>query len=159
MDAHVGCEAPWDWTEAARVCRRQARAVLGDRVAVDDVAQEALLRAWRHREQCRDLRHPWAWMAAIARREALRETALPIAESLEDEWLADPGPGMDVEERDALRAALADLAPADRVLLYERYVLERTSQEIGALHGASAGAVRVRVHRSTRRLRATLTGT
>ena len=142
------------WLEAMRVCSRHVRAVLGAGPAADDAVQEAVLRVWRHRAQCRDPERPWPWVASIARREALRVAARPGTVELDEAIEAPAGP--DLDQRLAVQDALSDLEDLDREVVIQRYVLDRTSAEIGEIHGMSAGAVRVRLHRSRSRLRTVL---
>lgn len=141
------------WEEVLRLCTRQARAVLGASApAADDAAQEAALRAWRHRGACHDPADPWPWVARIARREALRTVRADGPAELPE--LPDPvDPAAAAEERVALGQALEELPALERALLLERYVLDRTSEELGNRHDLTPGAVRVRLHRSTARLR------
>src|SRR5690242_9660887 len=73
----------WDWAAVRATCWREARRVLGASAAAEDVAQDAVLKAWRQRASCRSPEHPLAWVAAIARREALRAVAAPRCEPLE----------------------------------------------------------------------------
>jgi RNA polymerase sigma factor (sigma-70 family) len=155
LESHV-LDSEAGWQEAVRLCRRQARAVLGACPAADDAAQEAVLRAWRHRGQCRDPAQPWAWLASIARREALREVGRPVMEALDE--LADATADTSADDRVAVQEALGTLLPTDRALILERYVLDRTSTEIGKSYGVSPGAVRVRLHRSRAQLRGVLAG-
>src|SRR5919199_1624958 len=64
--------ARWDWGAVHAICLREARRVLGADPAAEDAAQEATFRAWRYSTQCRSPDPPIAWLATIARREALR---------------------------------------------------------------------------------------
>jgi RNA polymerase sigma-70 factor (ECF subfamily) len=61
------------------------------------------------------------------------------------------------EQRDQVRAALGRLADADREVLVLRYLEQLSAAEAGAVLGVSEGAVRVRVLRALRRLRALMT--
>jgi DNA-directed RNA polymerase specialized sigma24 family protein len=99
-------------------CWEEARRVLGPGAAADDAAQEAAIKAWRHHASCRTPEHPRPWLAAIARREALRLRGPPPAESLET--AAEPQVPAD-DARVALvvdvRRAIAELSEGDRRLL------------------------------------------
>ena len=59
---------------------------------------------------------------------------------------------------DQVHAALARLGPGDRDLLVMRHLEGMSSAEIGAILGAGEGAVRVRIVRALKRLRALLDG-
>src|ERR1700754_706209 len=76
--------AAWDWAALHSHCLRSAQRVLGAQPAAEDAAQEASLKAWRHQTQCRTPDRPGPWVAAIARREALRALApTPVREPAE----------------------------------------------------------------------------
>lgn len=61
----------WNWDLMRSTATREARRFLRATHDVDEVVQEALVRAWRRRGSCRgDDRMPW--MRQIARNEALR---------------------------------------------------------------------------------------
>src|SRR5688500_5199621 len=74
----------WNWTRMRALCLREARRVLGATAGADDAAQEAACRAWRSRGDCRTPGAPEPWVAAIARREALRIAAQRCDLPLED---------------------------------------------------------------------------
>src|SRR3954464_6982876 len=65
----------WDWADLRRRSRAEALRVLGDPYTADEAAQEAMTRAWRQRHRCRTPGTPAAWVAQIARNEALRVRA------------------------------------------------------------------------------------
>src|SRR3954464_11149621 len=65
----------WDWADLRRRSRAEALRVLGDPYTADEAAQEAMTRAWRQRHRCRTPGRPTAWVAQIARNEALRVRA------------------------------------------------------------------------------------
>lgn len=56
------------------------------------------------------------------------------------------------EEHQAVRAALAELSPQDRELLWLREVEGLSYRELGGTLGAASGAIRVRCHRARQRL-------
>jgi DNA-directed RNA polymerase specialized sigma24 family protein len=61
-----------DWSHAREVCLRETRRVLRGYDDAEEAAQEALLRAWRYRSGHRNSSAWAAWLARIARNEALR---------------------------------------------------------------------------------------
>src|SRR5215207_10084887 len=124
----------WDWQRLRRLSEHEARRVLRTRDDVDDAVQEALARAWRQREACRTPHLPDAWVAQIARREALRlavntrsrgERQVPLPQRDDDEWYGTPAPEDRVEDID-VRRALRPLTDLDRTLLTLRYVDDLT---------------------------------
>jgi RNA polymerase sigma factor (sigma-70 family) len=115
-------------------------------------------RAWRNRDRCVAAEAPEGWIAAIARREALREYGrqrrqVSVAET----------PDVAVAARDemivdavAVGRGMRALSHDDRRLVLWRYGEDLSSEEIGRRLGLSPGAVRVRLHRARRALGAAL---
>ena len=147
----------WDWEWVRTTCSEEARRILGPSAAADDAAQEAAIKAWRHQANCRTPEHPQAWLAAIARREALRLRGPPRVQSLET--TAEPSaPATDAHVALAVdvRRALAELSEGDRRLLLARYWADMTQREVADLLGMPDGTAKVRLHRLRARLRPTL---
>jgi len=143
-----GDPAQWDWTALRALCLREAQRVLGRTAAAEDAAQEAALKAWRHRASCRTPQRPGPWIATIAKREALRQRPPAAVQPLD----AAPEPAVEACERhSALRIdvarALAAVAPDDRRLLLARYWADMTQQEAAELLCLPAGTAKVRLHR------------
>lgn len=148
------------------VATREARRYLRGAYDVDEVVQEALVRAWRRRTSCRgEDRLPW--MRTIARNEALRlverRQRRSEFELLDDETLiggvADPE-AAEAEEGMLLRMeverALRRLTVADRELLALRYERDLTQPEVARMLGIPEGTVKIRLHRLRGRLRKAL---
>jgi len=141
-----------DWADALAVCRAAARRHTRDPWDADDAAQEAVLRAFRHRAGRRDPAAHRAWLRTIARNEALRlaERAGRRAEVLTAAVDAETEPdhadaaGL-FDER--LRAVLKGLPARDRALLLLRYVADLPHAAIAAELGLPEATVRVRIHR------------
>jgi RNA polymerase sigma-70 factor (ECF subfamily) len=148
----------WDWEGLAVVCRSEARRVLRNAHDADDVAQEALARAWRQRRSCRTPAHPQAWVRKIAYHEALRAIdRRRESQSLDDvPALADWGSAERLDERVSVRSALAALPAQDRALLHLRYSEDLTQTGIARIMGMPEGTVKVRLHRLRARLMPTL---
>jgi RNA polymerase sigma-70 factor, ECF subfamily len=148
----------WDWASVRALCLRETRRVLGSTTAADDAAQEATIRAWRHRSRCRTPSAPDPWIATIARREALRELArrreLPV-EDLEGMTDTRQDEVESVEALDLRRAVLA-LNGQERRLLVLHYWQDLPDSELALELGVAESTVRVRLHRLRRRLRDTL---
>jgi RNA polymerase sigma factor (sigma-70 family) len=115
------------------------------------VAQEALLRAWRMQDSCRDPEHPWAWVREIARNEAHRLfSRRSMTHELPTEHLPE---GSEGQAEDAVLAridldrALERLSPVDRLLVKLRYEGDLTHAAVAAALGLSVSNVKVRLHR------------
>lgn len=122
----------------------------------EDIAQDALLRAWRRRSTLRDSERKVQWLAAIVRNEAFRTHArvrpdptsmIDLQEGVEDEHVLAA-----VESAD-LHAALAGLNERDRRLLEMRYQEDLTQATIARRLGIPEGTVKVRLHRARNKLR------
>lgn len=122
----------------------------------EDIAQDALLRAWRRRSTLRDSERRNQWLATIVRNEAFRQHArvkpdltatVELLEGAEDEQVL-----ATVETAD-LHAALAGLSERDRRLLEMRYEEDLTQAMIARRLGIPEGTVKVRLHRARDKLR------
>lgn len=146
----------WDWEELRSFCFWQAMRVVRCPVAADEAAQEAIIRAWRHRDRCRQPDKPLGWLGQIAHNEALRLVSRRPKEVLVGEPLASISE-MDMPDRieDALLidGVLASLSPADQELARLRYFEDLTCASVADHLGASEASIRVRLHRLRRRLR------
>jgi RNA polymerase sigma-70 factor, ECF subfamily len=149
----------WDWGHVRALCLREACRLLGpSSTAADDAAQEALIRAWRHRSRCRSPSKPEAWIARIARHEALRalthRAERPLAHHPD---IADPRQDtVDLVDCLDLRRALTTLDGQDLRLLVGRYWQDLSSGELAMQLGLAEVTVRVRLHRIRQRLQDTL---
>jgi len=147
----------WDWEELRRFCFRQALQVVGNRETADEAAQEAIVRAWRHRESCRQPERPLGWLRQIAHHEALREAGRRPNEVLVDEPLADPrGRPSDsdvLEDRLLFSGILGTLSEADQELARLRYFEDLTCATLADHFGVKEATVKVRLHRLRSKLR------
>jgi len=148
------------------IAAREARRYLGTAHDVDEVVQEALVRAWRRRGTCRgDDRMPW--MRQIARNEALRllerRRRRSEFELLDDETLLAGVADEDALEqqedmllRMEVEQVVGRLSVADRQLLALRYERDLTQPEVARMLGIPEGTVKIRLHRLRGRLRKAL---
>ncbi|MCW3011137.1 MAG: sigma-70 family polymerase sigma factor [Solirubrobacterales bacterium] len=146
----------WDWGQVLRWCEVETRRVLGSGSSADDAAQEAALRAWRRHHQCRSVPGRRAWVAMIARNEALRIVAgTRPEESISDqaELPSSGGVGMDTAERLDVWRALDGLGPEERELVGLRYWMDLTQAEAARRLGVPEGTAKVRLHRVRSTLR------
>jgi RNA polymerase sigma-70 factor (ECF subfamily) len=147
----------WDWDAVARYCLRQAARWTPEGEDPQDVAQEAVIRAWRMRHQCASPDRPWPWLARICQREAARVWQRRASAPRADEHEPTVSSAVDeTVERLAMRAAVADLATIDRELIRLRYDEDQTYDRIASVLDMPEGTVKVRLHRARRRLRQVL---
>lgn len=127
----------------------------------EDIAQDALLRAWRRRSTLRDSDRRNQWLATIVRNEAFRQharvrpdltAAIELHEGAEDEQVLAA-----VESAD-LHAALELLSKRDRELLEMKYEEDLTQATIARRLGIPEGTVKVRLHRARNKLRVLYAG-
>jgi RNA polymerase sigma-70 factor (ECF subfamily) len=122
----------------------------------EDIAQDALLRAWRRRSTLRENERRNQWLATIVRNEAFRQHARlrpdPTSMIETQEGVEDAQVIATVERAD-LHAALELLSSRDRELLELRYTEDLTQQAIARRLGIPEGTVKVRLHRARDKLR------
>ena len=138
---------------------RAANLLVGDRAVAEEIAQEALLRAASRWEKVSRLRSPGGWTHRVTinlatsqlrrRRVERRARARVGAGEVAPE---SQGSASDLVVRDAL----ASLPAASQRILVLHHVLGWTAQEIADLDGASAEAMRQRLHRARGALREAL---
>lgn len=133
-----------------------------DRAHAEDVAQETLLRAWRHRTVLESPpRAVRAWLFTVARnlvidewRSRRRNSELTVAEV--------PEAGEAADRTDQLllswvvAEAVTKLSPDHRAVLLECYYRGRPVSEAARLLGVPEGTVKSRTHYALRALRLTL---
>ena len=147
----------WDWAELRSFCFTQALAVIGNPESADEAAQEAIVRAWRYRDRCRQPERPFGWLRQIAHNEAVRVATRRPKEVLVDEPLAGfdgaPDDSDVVDDRLLFRAILGTLSQADQELAHLRYFEDLTCAKLAEHLGLSEAKVKVRLHRLRRKLR------
>lgn len=149
-----------------RLVFRIAGGFLRDRGEVEDVAQEAFLKAYEALAGFRAGAPFGPWIAQIATRtcyDRLRarqrrgEVAwddLSVSEQAEARSFAAGRPADDTTAaRDLAERALATLSPKDRQALMLADALGHTAAEVGQMMGCTALAVRLRLHRARRAMR------
>jgi RNA polymerase sigma-70 factor (ECF subfamily) len=147
----------WDWAELRRFCFTQALRVVGCPETADEAAQEAIVRAWRHRDSCRQPDRPLGWLRRIAHNEAVRLAERRPNEVLVDEPVADPGGRADdqesLENGLLFRGIVGTLSRADQELAWLRYYEDLSCAKLAEHFGLSEATVKVRLHRLRRRLK------
>jgi len=152
----AGNDDGWEWGEAHRVCLRLAYRYASNPSEAEDIAQEALLRAWRRRSTLRDRACRKQWLATIVRNEAYRQHARPRpdpADPLDAQEGAEDQQVLATVELADLHAALQRLDARERELLAMRYQLDLTQAEIARKLGIPEGTAKVRLHRARAHLR------
>jgi RNA polymerase sigma-70 factor, ECF subfamily len=160
LDHRVGPEADsgdsWDWEEAHRTCLSFAFRYVKTRTEAEDIAQDAMVRAWRKRGTLRNREARRAWLATIVRNEALREFARKRpapTDTIELAYGQDDDRVLSMVERADLHAALERLNKRDRQLVRLRYDEDMTQEAIAHRLGIPLGTVKVRLHRVRAKLR------
>lgn len=125
---------------------------------VDDVVSEVLAAAWRHRDSRPP--QPRLWLLRTAQNTLLHQYRTQRRrERLADKLAQLPqtaagidATALDGEAGSIVRSCLRQLTDSDQEMLRLAYWEQLTTEEIAYVVGASAVAVRVRLHRARRRL-------
>src|SRR5690242_9881941 len=142
---------------------RYALHMLGNREDAEEALQDAFVRAYRSLARCEDPERFGAWLYGIlvnrcrtagarAARRARRFIDDPGA--LENARL--PGPDGQVEWDDAVRWALARLAPESREAFLLKHVEELEYEDMARLTGVGVSALKMRVKRAREHLQVML---
>jgi RNA polymerase sigma-70 factor (ECF subfamily) len=151
-----------------RYCRARLGRVGGAYTTADDVAQEVCLALLRAMPRYRDEGRPFAAFVygiaahkvADAQRAAVRDAETAPVDTLADRPDAAPGPEQQALRTDVARrlsGLLARLPEPQREIILLRVAVGLPAEEVGAIVGMSAPAVRVAQSRALARLR-TLAG-
>ena len=138
--------------------------MVGNREDAEEALQDAFLRAYRSLGRYEEQERFGAWLfrilvnqcRTVAAKGARRERAFPDV-SPEELDLAAASDGAASELSDRLEAALAQLPPDQREAVVLRYTEDLTYEEMSEITGAGVSALKMRVQRAFRRLRALLT--
>ena len=132
---------------------RLAHRLLGDRAAAEDVAAEAMARAYARWPKVSVLPYRDGWLLKVATNLAIDrlrrrppEVWPSVAADFED----------GVELRLALNAALLTLAPRQREAVALRYLGGLSDREVALALGISLGSVKTHIHRGLKGLRSRL---
>lgn len=147
-------------------CLRLATHIVGNAEDAEDAVQESFLRAYRHLGSYQERDKFSAWMLRIVvnqcRTSITRVKRHGIVMPLhDDDVLALPSVTHSVADQNALRdelaLAMSQLAPEQREAVVLRFSDELTFEEMAAVTGVGVSALKMRVQRACRRLRALLT--
>jgi RNA polymerase sigma-70 factor, ECF subfamily len=127
---------------------------VGDGPDAEDITSEVFERAMRYRESYDSSRgDPAAWLMGIAQR-CIAGAARPLV--VDPERAEKQAPGRmdeEVQQRLALKAALAVLSDRDQELMALRYGADLTARQIADVLELKVNAVEVSLHRALARLR------
>jgi len=146
-----------------------ARRIVGSADDAEDVTQDALVLAYRHRKAFRGESRYRTWLHRIAVTTALgylrrqRRSRIAVLDADHErsvfERTADPAKSAETliaeaEDRAAVRHALRELPTSYRDVLLER--VDATEPEVARRLGISVANVKIRAHRARKQLRQTL---
>ena len=142
----------------ARLVNSFAARILRDWTEAEDVAQEVFVQVWTQASRFDDLRGTWlAWLLTIAKTRALdrlrRRACRPedTGKPFPSTWSS---PALDIEL--AMRAALAQLEPNQRLAIELAYYEGLSQTEIAKRLGRPLGTVKTWIRRALQELRCVL---
>jgi RNA polymerase sigma-70 factor, ECF subfamily len=134
------------WPAARRVARR----MLANPAVADDVAAEAMARAFARWNRIEHLPYRDAWVMRVTTNlalDTLRRRPPPVT-TAEPDYLEDAA-----AVRLALAAALRKLPGRQREVVVLRYLADYTEDDVAATLGIAPGSVRTHMHRGLQTLR------
>ena len=133
-----------------------------DQSIAEDVAQEALLRAWKSLDALRDDAAAKQWLLTIVRRENARYFERKRLETVDIDNLTPAQTGMlaetDNSDLDEMREAIYKLDDDYREPLVLQVMMGHSTREIAELMGINPGAVLTRLHRARLKLKDVVDG-
>lgn len=142
--------------------RYATRLMGGDVAAAEDVAQETLLRAWRHLDRLTEQQGSVrGWLTRVAHNVAMdqhrarrsRPTEIAWTEFDEERAASLDDPAREVEDRVLVTELLAHVSPIHRSTLAEVYLSDQTAAAAAARLGVPVGTVKSRVFHALRTMR------
>ena len=145
--------------DSSRLAFRLAFSVLRNREDAEDVAQEALVRAYENFHRLRDRERFRAWLARIAWRLALDRRRSAIRRERRELAAADPAPAPTVEDlaassefQERLHRAIDELPEKLRVVLVMASIEGHDLGEVARLLEVPQGTVKSRLFLARKRL-------
>jgi RNA polymerase sigma-70 factor (ECF subfamily) len=131
--------------------------MLGERMAAEDAAQEAFLRAFKNLHRYDPDRSFRTWLLSIAAHHAIdrvrrRRPQIPL-EKMAPQAVNDPGPERQVVQRErseAIQQLLTLLSPTDRAAVTLLYWYDYSYEEIAETLDLTVSAVKSRLYRARR---------
>jgi RNA polymerase sigma-70 factor (ECF subfamily) len=147
----------WDWAAIRGRCTLEARRLLRSQDEVEDVVQEAMVRAWKGRSTCNSPHAPLPWCLQITRNEAFRRmTRAPPASALDTTTELTDSSASEAIDRIAMQIdigrAIERLSPDERKLIALRYSHDYSQPEVARRLDIPEGTAKVRLHRVRKRL-------
>ena len=139
--------------EAPKLFRRLC-VVTGNAAEAEEIMQDAFLALWERWDRMDELQDPTGYLYRTAMnvfRKRIRRASLALRRALSP--APDPVPFEEVDERQDVVAALAELSPRQRAALVLTDVMDYTSEEAGRALGVTAGTVRGLASRARENLR------
>lgn len=137
-----------------------AWSLTGDRAAAEDLAQDALEKAWRHWDRVGGYDRPGAWARRVVANQAIdrgrrRDREHRALQRLDG--LTGVAAGIELEATDAgFWAAVRDLPARQAQVVALHYLEDRSVANIAAVLEISEGAVKTHLHRGRLALARTL---
>ena len=162
--AHLGDPSAWESVIQLHQepVFRFAYLMVGDAAEAEDIAQETFLRAYRAFARFDPQRALRPWLLSITanlarnRRRSLGRYRAALSRFFQANERVEPG----IEERSdrreenqAVWLAIQRLSETDRQVIYLRYFLELSVDEVAQTAGVASGTVKSRLHRSLKRLK------
>ena len=143
-----------DLPELFTLAYKVAYRIVGHRQSAEDIAAEAVARAWDREDRIGAYRRPWvARVAANLALTEVRRRARPARLLI----LAPSPDPVELVERIDLAAALRRLSRRQREVIVLRFIADLPEREVAALLGCSTGSVKTHVSRGLGSLRHQLT--
>ena len=137
----------WQW----------AYLVSGSRTRADDLAQDAIMRAFHALDKFDPQRPFGPWLKRILVNKAIDDARRDRRVRVGDEWLDElTAAPSDTDASDEVFAAVRGLSPQRREIIVLHYWLDLAVDEIAALLGLPFGTVASRLSRALRDLRVAL---
>lgn len=127
-----------------------------DRALAEDLAQEALARAWEHRHKVSMMQDPEGWVFRVAfnlNASRWRRVRVARAAKLARTSGQDPGGQGELIERMVVLDALQALTPRQRAVVVCRYYLDLSVGQTAEILDCAEGTVRALAHQGRERLR------
>jgi RNA polymerase sigma factor (sigma-70 family) len=126
----------------------------------EDVAQDALVKAWEHRHQVEVIRDPklWVFRVAINRSRSLHRRALVELKHLRPSPTASTDPGGGVDDSLVVRAAIRKLPSRQRAAVVLRFYGDLSVAETAEVMGCATGTVKALTSQAMTSLRTRLEG-